>query len=54
MSLKNKSLKELKEIAAEKGIDMPICSAVCDILDGRTRVPDAIACLMQRPLKAED
>lgn len=44
----------VQRIAAEKGIDMPICSAVCDILDGRTRVPDAIACLMQRPLKAED
>ena len=41
-------------IAAEKGIDMPICSAVCDILDGRASVPDAIAHLMQRPLKAED
>jgi glycerol-3-phosphate dehydrogenase (NAD(P)+) len=41
-------------IATEKGIDMPICSAVCDILDGRASVPDAIAHLMQRPLKAED
>ena len=44
----------VQRIAAEKGIEMPICSAVCDILDGRTRVPDAVASLMQRPLKAED
>jgi glycerol-3-phosphate dehydrogenase (NAD(P)+) len=41
-------------IAAEKGIDMPICSAVCDILEGRATVADAIGRLMQRPLKAED
>jgi hypothetical protein len=27
---------------------------VCDIIDGRTRVKDAIGQLMQRPLKAED
>ncbi|MGI9403658.1 MAG: NAD(P)H-dependent glycerol-3-phosphate dehydrogenase [Hyphomicrobium sp.] len=44
----------VQHIASEKGIDMPICSAVCDILDGRESVPDAIARLMQRPLKAED
>ena len=44
----------VQRIAAEKGIDMPICSAVCDILDGRASVSDAIAHLMQRPLKAED
>jgi glycerol-3-phosphate dehydrogenase (NAD(P)+) len=41
-------------IAAEKGIDMPISSAVCDILEGRATVADAIGRLMQRPLKAED
>ena len=44
----------VQRIAAEKGIDMPICSAVCDILDGRASVSDAIKHLMQRPLKAED
>jgi len=44
----------VQRIAAEKGIDMPICSAVCDILDGRASVRDAIQRLMQRPLKAED
>jgi glycerol-3-phosphate dehydrogenase (NAD(P)+) len=44
----------VRRIAAEKGIDMPICSAVCDIVEGRASVADAIGCLMQRPLKAED
>jgi glycerol-3-phosphate dehydrogenase (NAD(P)+) len=41
-------------IADEKGIDMPICAAVCDVIDGRASVKDAIEQLMQRPLKAED
>jgi len=36
------------------GIDMPISSAVCDIVDGRASVADTIGQLMQRPLKAED
>jgi glycerol-3-phosphate dehydrogenase (NAD(P)+) len=44
----------VQRIATEKGIDMPICSAVSDILDGQASVTDAIARLMQRPLKAED
>lgn len=41
-------------MAAEKGIDMPICAAVCDVVEGRASVADAIGRLMQRPLKAED
>jgi len=41
-------------IAAEKGIDMPISSAVCEVVEGRASVADAIGRLMQRPLKAED
>ena len=41
-------------IADEKGIDMPISAAVCDVLEGRVSVRDAIHQLMQRPLKAED
>jgi glycerol-3-phosphate dehydrogenase (NAD(P)+) len=44
----------VRRIADEQGIDMPICAAVCDIIDGRTSVKDAIGQLMQRPLKAED
>ena len=41
-------------IAEEKGIDMPISTAVCDVIDGRVGVKEAIEQLMQRPLKAED
>jgi glycerol-3-phosphate dehydrogenase (NAD(P)+) len=44
----------VRRIADDKRIDMPICAAVCDIVDGRTSVKDAIGQLMQRPLKAED
>ncbi len=44
----------VRRIAAEKGIEMPICSAVCDIVEGRLSVADAIGRLMQRPLKPED
>ncbi len=44
----------VRRIAAEKGIDMPICSAVCDVVEGRKSVAEAIGSLMQRPLKAED
>ena len=41
-------------IAEEKGIDMPICGAVHDVIERRTSVADAIVRLMQRPLTAED
>lgn len=41
-------------LARERGIEMPISEAVTAILDGRLRVDDAIAALMQRPFKAED
>jgi glycerol-3-phosphate dehydrogenase (NAD(P)+) len=44
----------VNRIAAEKGIDMPICAAVCDVVEGRASVAEAIGQLMQRPLKAED
>ncbi len=43
-----------RRIAMERGIDMPICFAVCDVVEGRATVADAIGHLMQRPLKAED
>lgn len=42
------------KIAADKGIEVPISSAVFDILEGRLSTRDAIDSLMQRPLKAED
>ncbi len=41
-------------LAAEKGVDMPISAAVCDVVEGRLSVQDAIEGLIQRPLKAED
>jgi glycerol-3-phosphate dehydrogenase (NAD(P)+) len=44
----------VRRIARERGIEMPICSAVCDIVEGRLSVTDAIGQLMQRPLKHED
>ena len=44
----------VRRIADEKGIDMPIATAVCDIVEGRLSVADAVGRLMQRPLKAED
>lgn len=42
------------EIAARRGIDMPISAAVLDVLEGRTSIDAAIQRLMLRPLKAED
>ncbi len=44
----------VRRIARERGIDMPISFAVCDVIEGRASVADAIGQLMQRPLKAED
>jgi glycerol-3-phosphate dehydrogenase (NAD(P)+) len=44
----------VKRLALKHGVDMPICGAVCDVLDGVTTVDQAIASLLQRPLKAED
>jgi glycerol-3-phosphate dehydrogenase (NAD(P)+) len=41
-------------LAASKGIDMPVCAAVHAVVEGRLSVDDAIAGLMQRPIKAED
>lgn len=44
----------VRRIAEEKGIDMPIATAVDDVVQGRTSIDDAIVRLMQRPQKAED
>lgn len=41
-------------LARGLGIEMPISEAVYAIIEGRMTVDDAIAGLMQRPLKAED
>jgi glycerol-3-phosphate dehydrogenase (NAD(P)+) len=44
----------VRRIAEEKGIEMPICAAVCDVVEGRVSVGEAIEHLMNRPIKAED
>jgi glycerol-3-phosphate dehydrogenase (NAD(P)+) len=41
-------------IADERGIELPICAAVNDIVQGRLTVDDAIERLMSRPQRAED
>ncbi|TPN32771.1 NAD(P)-dependent glycerol-3-phosphate dehydrogenase [Mesorhizobium sp. B2-3-3] len=40
-------------IAAERGIDAPIISAVAAILDGKVTIDQAVTALMTRPLKTE-
>ncbi|WP_375398783.1 NAD(P)H-dependent glycerol-3-phosphate dehydrogenase [uncultured Sphingomonas sp.] len=42
----------LRQAAEEAGIDMPVCAAVCALLDG-TPVNDVIGALLARPLKEE-
>ncbi|MFN3622996.1 MAG: NAD(P)H-dependent glycerol-3-phosphate dehydrogenase [Hyphomicrobium sp.] len=44
----------VRRIADEKGVDMPICAAVCDVVEGRYTVDEAIGQLLHRPIKAED
>jgi len=43
----------LVEMAKAKGVDMPIASAVADILDGRISVDAAAEQLLTRPFRAE-
>jgi glycerol-3-phosphate dehydrogenase (NAD(P)+) len=43
----------LVEMATEKGVEMPIASAVVNILDGRESVDEAIENLLTRPFRAE-
>lgn len=43
----------LCEMAAQRGIDMPIASAVCAVIQGRLTIDDAIESLLARPLKQE-
>jgi glycerol-3-phosphate dehydrogenase (NAD(P)+) len=43
----------LEELAAERGVEMPIAQAVAAILDGRLGIDAAIESLMTRPFKAE-
>jgi glycerol-3-phosphate dehydrogenase (NAD(P)+) len=43
----------LVEIAASRGIDMPIAEAVHAVISGRATVDEAIGALLARPLRAE-
>jgi glycerol-3-phosphate dehydrogenase (NAD(P)+) len=43
----------LTEMAAERGIDMPISTAVAAVLDGRLDIDAAIESLLSRPFRAE-
>jgi len=43
----------LVEMANARGLEMPIASAVADILGGRTSVDEAIENLLTRPFRAE-
>jgi glycerol-3-phosphate dehydrogenase (NAD(P)+) len=45
--------RAMVKIASAAGIDVPIASAVSDILESGTAIDDVIGRLMQRPLKAE-
>jgi glycerol-3-phosphate dehydrogenase len=41
------------KVAAERGIDMPISTAVHAIVSGKATVDQAIEALLSRPLRAE-
>ena len=43
----------LKLMAADLGVDMPICGAMADILSGDMSVDDVITRLLSRDLKQE-
>ena len=43
----------LTQLAAQKGIDMPICGAVAQIVTGKIDPKMAVAQLLSRPLKGE-
>lgn len=43
----------LMKLAAAAGVDMPICAAVAELVDGRIGVDQAILGLLARPLRAE-
>jgi glycerol-3-phosphate dehydrogenase (NAD(P)+) len=43
----------LVELATAEGVDMPVSSAVADILRGAVTIDDAVQGLLTRPFKAE-
>src|ERR671934_373061 len=44
----------LLEMAKEKGVDMPIATAVADVLAGRVSVDAAVEALLTRPFRSEE
>ncbi|RYF90745.1 MAG: glycerol-3-phosphate dehydrogenase, partial [Caulobacteraceae bacterium] len=47
------SAPAVRDLAASKGVEMPICAAVAAILAGEVGVDEAILGLLSRPLKSE-
>ncbi len=45
--------RAVAKIAREKSVEMPICTAVYDIVEGNAAVDDAIDALLSRPMRAE-
>ena len=43
----------LRKLAARHGVDMPICDAVADVIEGAISVDEAIQRLLMRPNKVE-
>ena len=42
-----------RELAARQGVDMPILEAVCAVLEGRSRAPEAVLALLSREPRRE-
>jgi glycerol-3-phosphate dehydrogenase (NAD(P)+) len=47
------SAPAVRDLAAQLGVEIPICEAVAAILAGETNVDEAMRALMTRPIKAE-
>jgi glycerol-3-phosphate dehydrogenase (NAD(P)+) len=45
--------RALRSIAASRGLDLPICLAVADLVDGKLNITGAIDRLLARPLREE-
>lgn len=43
----------VRQLAQDRGIDMPICAVVADLTEGKTDVATALNTLLSRPLKEE-
>lgn len=45
--------KAVRQMAIDMGIDLPICTVVADLIEGKTDVSAALNALLSRPLKEE-